>query len=172
MKDETWDLRDRDGDLIGATHRRGDPLPEGRFHTVASVCAVRDDGRVLLTRRAIGKTYALAWEIPAGSALSGESSVEAGVRELREETGIAVDAEAMVLVDRFIEESALFDFYVVPAPRDATVTPDPEEVCDFEWATLDDVDARVADGTLADPWLPRLEAFSDPLRMRVEALAR
>lgn len=159
MTEELWDLTDRSGASIGRTHRRRDPVPTGTFHVVAGVCAVRGDGRILLTQRAAGKTYAGSWELPAGSALAGEASDEAAARELAEETGIRVAHRDLRAVGRYVEESALFDLYAVFAGEAPTVSPDPEEVCDFRWIGLDELDPLVAAGELADPWVPRLGAF-------------
>lgn len=73
---ELWDLIDETGRPLGRTHRRDDPaFPDGTFHLVVSVCAVRPDGRVLTTRRAAVKDWPLSWEFPAGSALAGETSL-------------------------------------------------------------------------------------------------
>ncbi|WP_197517322.1 NUDIX domain-containing protein [Microbacterium karelineae] len=171
MTAELWDLTDRSGAPSGRTHRRGDEIPSGSFHVVASVCAVRADGRILVTRRAAGKTFALSLEIPAGSALAGESSDEAAARELAEETGIDVPRDELQLVGRFVEESALFDLYAASAGDDPAVVPDPDEVAGFRWITLDELDELVAGGEMADPWVPRLESFRPRLDERVRLLA-
>lgn len=94
---EYWDVTDASGTPTGETYRRGDPgWPEGRFHVVSTVCVVDPDSRVLLTQRAETKEeFPLDWEFPGGSALAGESSVEAARRELREETGIVAPREAL-----------------------------------------------------------------------------
>ncbi len=107
---ELWDLTDRQGNPSGRTHRRGAPdWPAGYFHVVAATCVVRDDNLVLLTKRAATKDYPLTWEFPAGSALTGERSVEAAIRELREETGLSAVTQKMGLVGRFTEPTALID---------------------------------------------------------------
>ncbi|WP_153004376.1 hypothetical protein [Microbacterium testaceum] len=63
--DEIWDVTDIHGTPTGALHRRGDgPVPAGAFHIVASVCVVSSTGRVLVSLRAEGKDYPLAWEFP------------------------------------------------------------------------------------------------------------
>ena len=163
MTDEFWDLRDRDDNLTGLTHKRGEPVPEGQFHIVASVCAVRDDGRMLLTQRAAEKSYALGWEIPAGSVLAGESSAQGAVRELGEETGVFVTPERLQFIGRIVETSAFFDLYAVRVSGNPTVTPDPNEVNDYAWATLADLDARIAEQSMARPWLTRLQTYREPL---------
>lgn len=60
---------------------------------MAGTCVVRHEGFVLLTLRSASKDYPLTWEFPAGSALAGESSVDAAIRELREETGLSAEPE-------------------------------------------------------------------------------
>jgi 8-oxo-dGTP diphosphatase len=155
--DELWDLRDVRGDLIGGTRRRGaTDWPVGAFHAVAGTCVVRHDGLVLLTLRSATKDHPLTWEFPAGSALAGESSLDAAVRELREETGLHANPESLHLVGRFIETSALFDLFVARAVDVADIVLDGEEVADFEWVTIHEVARRWHEGLMAAPWKPRL----------------
>lgn len=157
---ELWDLTDAQGNLHGATHQRGAPgWPAGAFHVVAGVCVVRDDGLVLLTLRSAIKDYPLMWEFPAGSALAGETSIQAAERELREETGLAALPESMRLVGRFTEATALFDFYVTKSRDAAELDVDNDEVDDAEWVTLDEVARRWDADLMAGPWAPRLVEF-------------
>ena len=170
MDDELWDLTDAAGAPIGRTHRRGDPaFPEGLFHIVASVCVVRGDGLVLLTRRAQGKDWGLTWEFPAGSALTGETSEQAAVRELHEETGVQVRAADLRLVGRLTERTALFDFYVAQVAGDPVLALDPDEVCESFWAPLGEAMRRGTAGEMAGPWTPRLAHFGDRLAELVTA---
>lgn len=160
MDGELWDLTDAAGDPTGRTHRRGDPgFPAGLFHIVASVCLVRGDGLVLMTRRAAVKDWPLTWEFPAGSALSGETSAEGAVRELHEEAGVALEVAQLELVGRVVEESALFDLYFARVPGDPALALDPAEVCESEWVPLAEALRRSADGEMAGPWTPRLEQW-------------
>jgi mutator protein MutT len=54
---------------------------------------VRRDGRILITRRRSGATFAGFWELPGGGCLPGETPAECVVREVREETGAVVRVE-------------------------------------------------------------------------------
>ena len=169
MDGELWDVTDADGHPIGITHRRGDPdFPAGRFHIVASICLVRGDGRVLMTRRALIKDYPLMWEFPAGSVLSGETSAEGAVRELHEEAGVAVEVTQLAVVGRVVEETALFDLYAAQVPGDPPVVLDPEEVCESAWVPFAEALRRGAAGKMADPWVPRLEQLGSRLAELVE----
>jgi 8-oxo-dGTP diphosphatase len=170
MPSELWDLTDRLGNSTGRTHRRGDPIPRGAFHVVASVGVVRADAGLLLTQRAAVKDHPLAWEIPAGSVLAGETSEAGAVRELREETGVRVSATDLDRVGRFAEESALFDLYLARVDGEPAIALDPSEVADYRWVTLSGLDDLVASGAMASPWVPRLRSFraglGDRLRWR------
>ena len=162
-------MTDADGHPIGITHRRGDPdFPLGRFHIVASVCLVRGDGRVLMTRRAAIKDYPLSWEFPAGSALAGETSAEGAVRELHEEAGVPLQVAQLVMVGRVVEATALFDLYAAHVPGDPPVVLDPEEVCESEWVTFAEALRRGDAGEMADPWVPRLAQLGDRLAELVD----
>ena len=166
--DEMWDVTDVQGTPTGTLHRRGDgPVPAGSFHIVASVCVVASTGRVLVSRRAEGKDYPLAWEFPAGSALRGESSRRGAIRELGEEVGISVLPDDLVLVGRVVEERALFDLWTVPVDGEPRVTVDPEEVLEAEWVELDEVRRRWEAGLFATPWIARFEQLWDELEVVV-----
>jgi 8-oxo-dGTP diphosphatase len=168
---ELWDLTDADGTPTGATHVRGaDGWPAGRFHVVAATCVVASDGRVLLTRRAATKDFPGMWEIPAGSALAGETSAEAAVRELHEETGVGVTVDDLRSVGRFQEGTALVDLYVVESPPSPLLRPDPTEVSEAAWVDLAEVERRWHGHELAAPWEARLERFWLPLLRAVDAL--
>ena len=60
-----------------------------------------EDGRVLLQLRGDKKT----WAIPGGAMELGETSLQAAVRELHEETGIAVEAKRLLNVYTNFDES-------------------------------------------------------------------
>jgi len=171
VDDELWDVTDAVGLPTGRTHRRGDPdFPVGMFHIVSSVVVVRGDGLVLMTRRAAVKDWGLYWEFPAGSALAGETSAEAAVRELAEEAGVRVSTDALALVGRLVEKTAVFDVYLAHVAGDPELELDPDEVCESAWVSFAEALRRCAAGEMAAPWVPRLERFGARLAELVEQL--
>lgn len=92
-QDELWDVLDENRMPTGRLHRRGDDLPEGDYHLTVHIWMQRSDGKFLLTKRSPNKTYPLMWETTAGSAIAGDDSLTAALREVREETGLVLMPE-------------------------------------------------------------------------------
>ncbi|GAA2054886.1 NUDIX hydrolase [Leifsonia soli] len=158
--DEWWDVVDADGVSTGERFMRGAPeWPDGAFHLIVATCVVRLDGSVLLTQRAPGKEFGYGWEFPGGSVLAGETSRTAASRELREETGIAVIPDALILVARFVEASALLDLYVAEAPSSHQLHLQATEVMAAAWVTITEVERRLDAQVMASPWNTRLAAL-------------
>lgn len=86
---ELWDLYNDKKEPLNELHERGKTIPDGKYHLVTDIMSVNFDGRVLLTKRHPDKHYGGLWEITGGSVQSGESPLEAAVRELKEETGLS-----------------------------------------------------------------------------------
>ena len=57
---------------------------------VAAVALIDADGRVLLSKRPLGKQLGGLWEFPGGKVEQGERPETALIRELKEELGIDV----------------------------------------------------------------------------------
>lgn len=62
---------------------------------VVAAALLDGDGRVLLQQRPPGRAMAGLWEFPGGKVEPGETPEAALVRELAEELGIAVSADAL-----------------------------------------------------------------------------
>ena len=91
--DEMWDIYDETRRPTGMLHRRGDPMPHGMRHLAIHVWIRQPDGRYLLTQRAPNKGYPGMWECTGGSALAGDDSLHAALREAKEETGLTLKPE-------------------------------------------------------------------------------
>ncbi len=133
-KMELWDLYDENRTLLGKTHVRGVPLQEGEYHLVTDIWLVRQDGKVLITKRHPKKIWGNMWECTGGSALAGEESRHSAARELEEEVGVAVDPAELKLLNTIRIKDRFVDTYAVV--RDLEVkdlTLQAEEVIDAKF---------------------------------------
>lgn len=92
MKEERWDIYDENKQLTGRTMKRNDwNMQPGDYHLTVLGVIRHTDGRYLITRRVMTKSWAAGWwEVSGGGVQAGESSEQAVLREVREETGLDV----------------------------------------------------------------------------------
>jgi ADP-ribose pyrophosphatase YjhB (NUDIX family) len=77
---------------------RPDQHPPARNPFPGVVVLIEDRGRVLLGRRAEGRFLGGRWCLPGGFIEYGEDFLSAGLREVREETGLDVRIESILSV--------------------------------------------------------------------------
>jgi 8-oxo-dGTP pyrophosphatase MutT (NUDIX family) len=134
------DIYDKDRKLTGRIHKRGTPWSRGEYGLVVCVWVYDGSGKVLMTRRAPGKSYAGTWENSGGGAQAGETSRQAIARELFEETGIRAGEDEFELISTDRDRNAFYDFYCLKrqTPLEQIVLL-PGETDDAKWVTLEEV---------------------------------
>ncbi len=154
---EKWDLFDRERRPLGRPQERGQPLEPGCNHLVVAVCVVDGRGRMLLTLRDKAKpVYPNCWENTGGAVLAGETSLEGALRELREETGLAAQPEALRLLDTAWGTSSAVDIYLYAMAGTAQIRLQPGETADYRWVSLEELAGMMDAGLIAAPIVPRL----------------
>jgi len=148
VKDECWDVLDGNRTPLGRTHRRGDPLPEGDHHLVVRAWIVNEKGEFLITPRAFNKIgFPGMWEVPSGSALAGEDSLTAAIREAREEAGIALLPENAELLSTYKRGNSFYDSWLFYQEFDIdNVVVQEDETTDARVATWDEIAAMIDRG--------------------------
>ncbi|MDR1346667.1 MAG: deoxynucleoside kinase [Bacteroidales bacterium] len=119
--------------MIISTKRAGfKPL----FRSAGCIC--RFDGRILLLKRIEGKSYPLRWGIPTGKIKKGETSTQAMIRELYEETHILCSSENLKFIESFNirndDMNFVYDLYVLSLHYEPQIRLNHEEHLDFKWA--------------------------------------
>ena len=155
---ELWDLLDGDRRPLGRTHVRGEHMEPGTFHLVVYVWTVNSNKQILVTLRHPQKEeYPDFWENTAGSALAGEKSRQAAVRELYEETGINAQESELTLLGVRKEKSQFADTYIVRKDTSlGELTLQEGETVDARWITLAELDELIKSNRLAPPVVQRL----------------
>ena len=105
------DIYDSQRRRTGRVHRRGTRWHPGEYGLTVCVWVYDGKGKLLLTRRAPGKSFAGTWENSGGAAQAGESSLQAIRRELFEETGIRAEMEEFELIGTDRDKNTIYDFY-------------------------------------------------------------
>lgn len=147
--DELWDIYDENRNLTGRTHRRGNPMVKGDYHLVVYVWLQNQNGEYLLTKRTPNKGFPNMWECTGGSALAGESSLSAALRELKEETGLNVSPENGRCVLSYKRSDYFADIWLFKQNFDLKdVVFQPNETCGAMCATKDTILQMNKEGTL------------------------
>lgn len=145
---EIWDIYDKNKKLTGRTMQRNDwNMADDEFHLTVQGVIRRPDGKFLITKRTLDKSWAPGyWEVSGGGVQSGETSEEAVKREILEETGIDVSfAEGGFIFDYKRENHEAKDNYFVDIYRfDIDVRPEDvklqlKETSDFKFASAEEI---------------------------------
>ena len=134
------DIYDENRQPTGRVHRRGTSWKKGEYGLVVCVWVYDGKGKLLLTRRAPGKSFAGTWENSGGAAKAGETSRQAIARELYEETGIRAEEAEFELMCSDKDAHTLYDFYCLHrqvALEDVRLLPG--ETDGAQWATFDEI---------------------------------
>ena len=111
---ELWDVLDQKGNPKGRTIVRGQPLQPGDYHLAVHAWIVDSNGRYLIQRRADHlKLHPGIWATTGGSALAGEDSETAVIRELQEELGITAGKGEMSRLAQIIRSDNLVDLWLL-----------------------------------------------------------
>ena len=145
---ELWDLYNENRELVGSDHLRGDQIPEGCFHLVVHVWIRNSNGAFLISQRSASRpTFPLMWECVGGSVLKGEDSLTGALREVHEEIGLTLSADAGNLISSTVRKvvnnknfSDILDIWLFeydgPFSLEKATT---NEVAQVKWMTPDQI---------------------------------
>ncbi|MDV8002443.1 isopentenyl-diphosphate Delta-isomerase [Rhodococcus sp. IEGM 1408] len=166
-------LLDETGRPTGTADKATVHTTDTPLHLAFSCHILDDEGRVLLTRRALDKlTWAGVWtNSVCGHPGPGEDPTEAIVRRAEQELGTRVDGIEPAVPDfryRAVDDSGIVENEICPvftARIRADLAPRADEVCAHYWARPEDVRAAVDAAPFAfSPWLvaqvPRMALYN------------
>jgi len=115
-------------------------------------------GKFLLTKRSPEKGYPNMWETTGGSALAGDDSLTAALREVKEETGLALKPEQGRVLMTYQREDAFVDVWLFAQEHEIQqVHLQPGETTDVMYADLQTIRHLAADGKFVPyPYLEEL----------------
>ncbi len=146
---ELWDILDENRHPTGRIGERGQPMNPGDFHLVVFAYIKHLDGRFLISKRSVNKTYPNTWEVTGGSAVQGDNSRSAILREVKEELGIDLRGYGQVIKTiKYVSEHSYFaDIWLFEEAIDIKqVVCQKEEVSDARLVTKEEIYKLVDQG--------------------------
>lgn len=122
--------------MLSVAHGRPGGVIDGtpaRCADLAAFVLLVEGGRVLLVKQSYGPRL---WALPGGMANPGETLEEAAAREAREETGLEVRLGGLVAV---ADCGQLLLAVFAGAVRGGQMRPEPGEIEELRWFSLDDL---------------------------------
>lgn len=101
---EYWDIYDINRNKTGKIIKRGERMLEGEYHLIVHIWIKNSNNQFLVQQRSENVKNPLIWSTTGGSAISGEDSYTAALREVKEELGINLEEEQGYLFDVDIYE--------------------------------------------------------------------
>ena len=102
VEKELIDIFDRNWNPTGEILEKNEAERQGKWHRAAHIWIVNPRGELLLQLRGPDKKlYPNMWDISAaGHVRAGESVIEGGIREMREELGINITADQLIYITK------------------------------------------------------------------------
>jgi isopentenyl-diphosphate delta-isomerase len=153
--------------LLGDDGREAGSAAKAEIHNAATPlhlgfsCYLFDaDGRVLLTRRALGKrTWPGVWTNSfCGHPAPGEAFEDAVQRRARQELGATIDSPVCMLPDfryRAVAADGTVENEICPvfcARSQSSITASPDEIMDLRWVTWNELRAAAELPWAISPW--------------------
>ena len=162
---ELNDVYDKNRKRTGRVHTRGTPWRLGEYGLVVCVWIYDGKGKLLLTKRAPEKSFGGTWENTGGAVRAGETSLQAIVREVFEETGIVADESEFLLLGTTTRRRLHFDHYCLKRtiPVDNIIL-QPGETVDAGWFTFAEVHNLVNRRKMCRVIANQFKSFEDTLR--------
>lgn len=153
---EIFDLYDRNGTKLNKTMERGGSNGNGEYHMVTHIWFRNSKNQYLIQQR--NKQEDLVpyqWAATGGAILQGETSIEGTLREVREELGLELKEEDLILVKRYYIthpiSNYITDLYLVKMDIDlSTLRLDPTEVKAVGYKTMEEIKTMVKEHTFWD----------------------
>ncbi len=152
---EYWDIYDKNKQKTGRTMERNSwTLKDDEYHLTVLGVIRHTDGRYLITKRVMTKSWAPGWwEVSGGGVMAGEESYEAVLREVKEETGLDVsNAEGGYVFSYHRENPGEGDNYFVDIYRftldfdESDLNLQEREIGGYMLATVDEIKAFAEEG--------------------------
>ena len=135
---ELRDLYDKDRKLTGEKIYKGQNIPQGRYYITVVIFIQNSKNEFLLQKRSKKKDG--KWATTGGHPISGQTSEEGIITEVKEELDIDIVSENIKLFKTIKTKDDFVDIYYLKEDVDITkIKIQKEEVSDIKWATIEEI---------------------------------
>ena len=139
---EKWNLYTIDRVITNRVIIRGDDIPKNLYHLVVHVCIFNAKNQMLIQQRQSFKEgWPNMWDVTVGgSAIIGENSRQAAMREVAEELGLKIDLEnTSPVITKYFSEG-FDDIYILEKEINISdLKLQYEEVRAAKWAGIEEI---------------------------------
>lgn len=139
---EKWNLYTIDRVITNRVITRGDDIPKNLYHLVVHVCIFNAKNQMLIQQRQSFKEgWPNMWDVTVGgSAIIGENSRQAAMREVAEELGLKIDLKnTPPVITKYFSEG-FDDIYILEKEIDISkLTLQYEEVQAVKWVDIEEI---------------------------------
>ncbi len=145
---ELRDLYDKDRKLTGEKIYKGQNIPQGRYYITVVIFIQNSKNEFLLQKRSKNKDG--KWATTGGHPVSGQTSKEGIITEVKEELGIDIVPENIKLFKTIKTEDDFVDIYYLKENVDVIkIKIQKEEVSDIKWATIEEIKKLIESGVFS-----------------------
>ena len=146
---EKRDLYDENKKLTGETIYKGQDVPKGRYYITVVIFIQNNKNEFLLQKRV--KKNDGKWATTGGHPVSGETSKQGIVTEIREELGVNVTEKNIILFKTLKTEDDFVDLYYLKENIDIDkIKIQKEEVEEVKWATTDEIQNMIRNNIFSE----------------------
>ena len=139
---EIRDLYNENKELTGETILKGESVPKGKYYITVVVWVQNDKGEFLIQKRVQSKDG--KWVTTGGHPVSGETSKQGIITEIKEELGIDADINGIQLFKTIKTEDDFVDLYYLKQNIDIKdIKLQKEEVDDVAWNSIQEIKNKI-----------------------------
>ena len=154
---EIRDLYNNKRILTDKKIRKDEVVPKGYYYITVVVFIENSNNQFLLQKRVMAKDG--KWATTGGHPVSGESSLEGMVTEIKEELGLDVKQNELTLFKSIMTNDDFVDLYYLKRDIDISdIVLQKEEVDDVKWFTREEINKLIKENIFSEL---HLEFYND-----------
>lgn len=162
---EKRDLYNEKKELTGETIYKGEAIPKGKYYITVVVFIQNKEGKFLIQKRVMRKDG--KWATTGGHPVSGETSKQGIVTEIKEELGVNVNNRNIQLFKTIKTEDDFIDLYYLKEDIDMNnIILQKDEVDEVQWATIEEIKDMIKKGEFSESHTEFFEFCLDFLNIK------